>query len=90
MVVGRTASRVVGLVWAHQDLTGMRTSTDTCAFIQPRVVTAEKTQNSSKLLTDWDPRNKGAEIQNRDVGWGHKSRAPLPAPSHFHLLCDFR
>lgn len=33
---GAAASRVVGLVWAHQDQNRMRISSDTCIFIQPR------------------------------------------------------
>lgn len=33
---GAAASRVIGLVWAHQDQAGMRIPADTCVFIQPR------------------------------------------------------
>lgn len=34
--VEAAASQVKGLVWAHQELTGVRTSPDTCTFSQPR------------------------------------------------------
>lgn len=54
------------------------------------MMTSEKTQNNSRLLIDWGPRNKWAEIQNKDVGWEDKPRAPVLASSRFHLLCDFR
>lgn len=32
---GRSSQSATGLVWAHQELIGMRTSADTCTSIQP-------------------------------------------------------
>ena len=80
--LGRSSPWVTGLVWAHPELIGMRTSADTSTSIHPRlgvVIQSEHRQLQSPRR--WGPRNKGGSNLEQGMGWETRIRFPVLPPS---------